>query len=159
MSPMAWYKTNSEKPGFIHDAAQAAAIAELDELWKNLIDFKARRNQFLGRSLLSPDVPKGLYLWGGVGRGKSFLMDMFYASVPYKRKRRLHFHNFMSEVHREMKALSAAKDPLIALANKIEKSTRLLCFDEFHVSDIADAMILARLMKALFERDVVMILT
>lgn len=159
MSPKTWYKSMSEKPGFIFDAAQEAAIADLDMLWHELVDFKNKRNNFLGRSLLSPEVPKGLYFWGGVGRGKSFLMDVFYACVPYKRKRRIHFHNFMAEVHHEMKALSAEKDPLLALADNIEKSTRLLCFDEFHVSDIADAMILGRLMEALFERGVVMIIT
>ncbi len=159
MSPMMWYQHLSSSPGFIFDAAQESAIIELESLWHELIDFKARRNQFLGRSLLSPDIPKGLYLWGGVGRGKSFLMDVFYACVPYKRKRRIHLHNFMSEVHHELKALSAHRDPLLALADKIEKSIRLLCLDEFHVSDIADAMILGRLMEAMFERGVVMIIT
>jgi len=159
MSPKAWYQAVSDKPGFIYDAAQAAAIADLDVLWHELVDFKAKRNHFLGRSLLSPNVPKGLYFWGGVGRGKSFLMDVFYACVPYKRKRRTHFHNFMAEVHHEMKMHAAAKDPLLAVADKIEKSTRLLCFDEFHVSDIADAMILGRLLAALFERGVIMIIT
>ncbi len=159
MSPKAWYQAMSSKPGFISDASQATAIADLDKLWLELIDFKAKRNHFLGRSLLSPDVPKGLYFWGGVGRGKSFLMDVFYACVPYKRKRRIHFHNFMAEVHHEMKLLASTPDPLIALADNIEKSTRLLCFDEFHVNDIADAMILGRLIEALFERGVVMIIT
>jgi len=159
MSPKAWYQAMSDKPGFIQDPSQAAAIANLDTLWHELVDFKAKRNHFLGRSLLSPDVPKGIYFWGGVGRGKSFLMDVFYACVPYKRKRRIHFHHFMAEVHHEMKLLAAEKDPLIALANNIEKSTRLLCFDEFHVTDIADAMILGRLIEALFERGVVMIVT
>ena len=159
MSPKQWYRETSSKPGFIADAAQAAAIENLDELWRELVDFKAKRNHLLGRSLLSPQVPKGLYFWGGVGRGKSFLMDVFYACVPYKRKRRIHFHNFMAEVHHEMKLLATNKDPLMALADSIEKSTRLLCFDEFHVSDIADAMILGRLMEALFERGVVMMIT
>jgi len=159
MSPKAWYETISNQPGFMQDAAQASAIAELDVLWHQLIDFKAKRNHILGRSLLSPAVPKGIYVWGGVGRGKSFLMDVFFACVPYKRKRRIHFHNFMAEVHHEMKILAAAKDPLMALADNIAKSTRLLCFDEFHVSDIADAMILGRLIKAMFERGVVMIIT
>lgn len=158
-SPQAMYQAAREKPGYIYDAAQEAAIIELDTLWRELVEFKNKRNHFLGRSLFSPKVPKGLYLWGGVGRGKSFLMDIFYACVPYKRKRRIHFHNFMSEFHREMKSLAAAKDPLIALANKIEKSTRLLCFDEFHINDIADAMILGRLMDAMFARGVVMIIT
>ena len=159
MSPKKWYQSTREKPGFVQDDAQASAIDELDVLWHQLVDFKARRNQFLGRSLLSPDVPTGLYLLGDVGRGKSFLMDVFYACVPYKRKRRLHFHNFMDEVHKQMKQLEGTHDPLISLADSIEKSTRLLCFDEFHVNDIADAMILGRLLTALFERGVVMLIT
>jgi cell division protein ZapE len=159
MSPKAWYQAASALPDFVHDAAQAAAIAELDVLWHQLVDFKSKRNQFLGRSLLSPDVPKGLYLWGGVGRGKTFLMDAFYACLPYRRKRRIHFHNFMAEVHHEMKALAGEADPLIALAANIERSTRVLCLDEFHVDDIADAMILGRLITALFERGVVLMTT
>lgn len=159
MSPLTWYQLMRERPGFIYDAAQEAAISVLDELWRQLVDFKAKRNHFLGRSLLSPDVPKGLYFWGGVGRGKSFLMDVFYDCVPYQRKRRMHFHNFMAEVHHEMKLLAGEKDPLMALSNNIAKSTRLLCFDEFHVSDIADAMILGRLLQGMFDQGVVMIIT
>lgn len=159
MSPRAWYQSIHAQPDFEHDAAQAAAIDELDALWHDLIEFKSRRNRFLGHSLLNPEVPKGLYIWGGVGRGKTFLMDAFYACVPYRRKRRTHFHSFMAEVHHELKALAAEKDPLLALAANIAKATRLLCFDEFHVSDIADAMILGRLLAALFERGVVLIAT
>lgn len=159
MSPKAWYQATSGMAGFVGDAAQAAAIDELDTLWHQLVDFKSRRSHFLGRSLLSPEVPKGLYLWGGVGRGKTFLMDAFYACLPYRRKRRIHFHNFMAEVHHEMKALAGEKDPLIALADNIATSTRLLCLDEFHVDDIADAMILGRLVAVLFERGVVLITT
>ncbi len=159
MSPKFWYQANSKLPGFVYDPAQATAIDELDALWHQLMDFKARRNRFLGRSLLSPDVPKGLYLWGGVGRGKTFLMDAFYTCLPYRRKRRIHFHNFMAEVHHEMKLLAGKKDPLIALADNIEKSTRVLCLDEFHVDDIADAMILGRLVAAMLERGVVLLTT
>ncbi len=159
MSPKAWYQAASEQPGFVYDAAQAEAINQLDMLWQQLMEFKAKRNQFLGRSLLSPEVPNGLYLWGGVGRGKTFLMDAFYACLPYRRKRRIHFHNFMAEVHHEMKALAGKKDPLAVLANNIEKSTRVLCLDEFHVDDIADAMILGRLLPAILERGVVLLTT
>lgn len=159
MSPKTWYQGIRALPGFVHDAAQAAAIDELDVLWHQLVEFKSRRNRFLGRSLLSPEVPKGLYLWGGVGRGKTFLMDAFYACLPYRRKRRIHFHNFMAEVHHGMKSLTGENDPLLALSGRVALSTRLLCLDEFHVDDIADAMILGRLIEALFERGVVLITT
>lgn len=159
ISPKAWYQAHSKQPDFVYDAAQAAAINELDALWHQLVEFKAKRNQFLGRSLLSPEVPDGLYLWGGVGRGKTFLMDAFYACLPYRRKRRIHFHNFMAEVHHELKALAGKKDPLAALADTIAKHTRVLCLDEFHVDDIADAMILGRLLAAMLERGVVLLTT
>ena len=159
MSPKAWYAAASQTSGLVYDPAQAAVIEALDALWHQLIDFKTKRNHFLGRSLLSPDVPKGVYIWGGVGRGKTFLMDGFYACLPYRRKRRIHFYNFMAEVHHRMKQLAARDDPLIALSDSIAESTRLLCLDEFHVDDIADAMILGRLIGALFERGVVLITT
>ncbi len=159
ISPRTWYQGIRTSPGFVADAAQAAAIDELDVLWHQLVEFKSRRDQFLGHSLLSPEVPRGLYLWGGVGRGKTFLMDAFYTCLPYRRKRRIHFHNFMAEVHHEMKLLAHDNDPLIALAGRIAKSTRLLCLDEFHVDDIADAMILGRLVAALFERGVILMTT
>ena len=159
ISPKAWYRAACDRAGFVCDARQLAAIDELEALWQQLMEFKVKRNQFLGRSLRSPDVPKGLYIWGGVGRGKTFLMDGFYHCLPYRRKRRIHFHNFMAEVHQEMKRLAREDDPLMALAEKIERSTRLLCLDEFHVDDIADAMILVRLLGALLERGVVLLTT
>jgi cell division protein ZapE len=159
VSPKIWYQDACERSGIVCDVPQLAAIEQLENLWHQLVEFKQKRNQFLGRSLLSPDVPMGLYIWGGVGRGKTFLMDGFYTCLPYKRKRRIHFHNFMAEVHHEMKRLAHERDPLIALAEQIAHSTRLLCLDEFHVDDIADAMILGRLLAALFERGVVLLIT
>lgn len=159
MSPKAWYQAHSTLPDFVPDAAQAAAIDELDALWRQLMEFKARRNRFLGRSLLSPKVPEGLYLWGGVGRGKTFLMDAFFACLPYRRKKRIHFHNFMADVHHELKLLSGEEDPLRVLAGNIARHTRVLCLDEFHVDDIADAMILGRLLAAMLEQGVVVLTT
>ncbi|MFC3533807.1 cell division protein ZapE [Vogesella facilis] len=159
LSPRAWYQAASLQPGFIHDAAQAAAIERLDELWQSLQEFKDKRNRFLGRSLRKPPVPRGLYFWGGVGRGKSFLMDAFYSCVGYRRKRRVHFHHFMAEIHKQLRTLSSEADPLQTVAERIARDVRLLCFDEFHVSDIADAMILGRLFTALFERGVICVMT
>ncbi len=159
LTPQVWYHSVCEQSGFVCDAAQLAAIDELACLWQQLVEFKDKREQFLGRSLRCPDVPKGLYIWGGVGRGKTFLMDGFYHCLPFKRKRRLHFHHFMAEVHQEMQRLAASSDPLIALADRIAQDTRLLCLDEFHIDDIADAMILGRLLAALFKRGVVLLTT
>ncbi len=159
MSPKNWYQLAGKSPDFVFDPAQAVAIDVLDALWHELVNFKSKREQFLGRSLRNPEVPNGLYLWGGVGRGKTFLMDAFYNGLPFKRKRRIHFHNFMAEVHHEMKNLAHKNDPLIALADNISKSTRLLCLDEFHVDDIADAMILGRLVAAILERGVLLMTT
>ena len=158
-SPLTWYQAASQKSGFIRDEAQARAIEHLDRLWTELMMFKRKRNRFLGRSLRSPQVPKGLYFYGGVGRGKSFLMDAFYGCLPYRRKRRVHFHAFMAEIHRRLKGLKSEANPLKAVAAEIAGETRVLCFDEFHVSDIADAMILGRLLENLLNEGVVLVAT
>ncbi|MDK2126597.1 cell division protein ZapE [Chitinimonas sp. DQS-5] len=160
MPPSEWYDLATRQSGFSRDAAQENAVRHLQRLFDELVAFKQKRNRLFGRSLLpQPKVPRGLYFWGGVGRGKSFLMDAFFACVPYQRKKRMHFHNFMKSVHDEMRAHSNESDPLLKVAAKIATETRLLCFDEFHVSDIADAMILGRLLKQLFELGVVLVAT
>ena len=158
-SPLTWYQAASQQTAFIRDAAQARAIEHLDRLWTELMMFKRKRNRFLGRSLRSPQLPKGLYFYGGVGRGKSFLMDAFYGCLPYRRKRRVHFHAFMAEIHQRLRGLKSEANPLKAVAAEIAKETRVLCFDEFHMSDIADAMILGRLLKNLFNEGVVLVAT
>ena len=158
-SPLTWYQAASLQAAFIRDAAQARAIEHLDRLWTELMMFKRKRNRFLGRSLRSPQLPKGLYFYGGVGRGKSFLMDAFYGCLPYRRKRRVHFHAFMAEIHQRLRGLKSEANPLKAVAAEIAKETRVLCFDEFHVSDIADAMILGRLLENLFNEGVVLVAT
>lgn len=166
VSPSRWYAATRNLPGFEMDRAQADAIQRLDSLHHALLEFKKIRNRPLGRTELfghallpQPPLPKGLYLWGGVGRGKSLLMDVFFAGLPYRRKRRLHFHDFMREVHLQLGKLKGEPDPLAAVARRISIQTRVLCFDEFHVSDIADAMILGRLFSFLFNHGVIMVLT
>jgi cell division protein ZapE len=141
------------------DAAQLAAAQRLQKLYDDLLMFKAARGSRLRRLLMPPALPKGVWLWGGVGRGKSFLMDCFFNAVPYRRKRRVHFHAFMREVHQALKTHHDESDPLAKVAGDIARKTRLMCFDEFHVSDIADAMILGRLMQALFDAGVVFCIT
>ncbi len=158
-SPKSWYEEAKKHDGFIVDPAQEMAIGHLDRLWQELMAFKKKRNRFLGRSIRSPLSPKGLYFWGGVGRGKSFLMDAFFGCLPYKRKRRVHFHAFMAEVHQRLAERNHEENPLNMVANDLSKEVRVLCFDEFHVSDIADAMILGRLLEGLFQRGVVLVAT
>ena len=158
-SPLTWYQAAQQQPGFIEDVAQFKAIKLLDKLWAELMMFKRKRNRFLGRSLRSPQSPRGLYFYGGVGRGKSFLMDVFYGCLPYRRKRRVHFHAFMAEVHQRMAAHKSEANPLQAVAAEIAAEVRVLCFDEFHVHDIGDAMLLTRLFNALFSRGVFLLVT
>jgi len=141
------------------DYAQAAALDRLQQLADDLAAFKEARESALRRLFSPPEVPRGVYLWGGVGRGKTFLMDGFCASVGIRRKTRIHFHAFMREVHAELATLKHEPDPLAIVATRIAARWRLVCFDEFHVSDIADAMILGRLLAALFTAGVVFVMT
>ncbi len=141
------------------DADQQAAVRRLQAFYDELIAFKRARRSRLRKLLVHPALPKGIWFWGGVGRGKSFLMDCFFAAVPYTRKRRVHFHAFMREIHERLRALKNDADPLARVAAQVAQQTRLMCFDEFHIADIADAMILARLMQALFDAGVVFCIT
>ena len=153
------YQNLLDARGYIADAAQMTAASALQSLYTNLLSFKVARGSTLKRLLAPPKPPKGVYFWGGVGRGKSFLMDCFYDSVPYRRKKRLHFHSFMQQIHRDLEKYKGETDPMLKLAADIAKDVRLLCFDEFHVSDIADAMILGRLMDGLFANGVIVVMT
>jgi cell division protein ZapE len=153
------YAAQLRARGFTSDPAQRAAAQRLQTLYSELIGFKAARRGTLRRIFARPRMPRSVYLWGGVGRGKSFLMDCFYDAVPYQRKRRVHFHAFMQEVQNGLKQHKGEPDPLQKIAERIARETRLLCFDEFHVSDIADAMILGRLLDALFARGVIFVMT
>ncbi len=158
-SLMAWLAPVLAQRGASLDAAQAAAVGRLQRLSDELAAFRRARRSRLTRLLRSPEVPRGIYLWGGVGRGKSFLMDGFFATVPIRRKTRVHFHAFMRSVHEDLATLKREADPLATVAKRIAHRSRLVCFDEFHVADIADAMILGRLLTALFSAGVVFVMT
>jgi len=155
----AWLAPILAARGTTLDAAQAAALARLQTLASELEAFRAARRSSLRKLFAPPAVPRGVYLWGGVGRGKSFLMDAFFATVAIRRKTRVHFHAFMRDVHESLAALKHEPDPLATVAARIARRWRLVCFDEFHVSDIADAMILGRLLDALFGHGVVFVMT
>ena len=153
--------------GFRSDPAQLAAVEHLDDLRNRLIAAHAKANSsplrrwlgslMGGSSTQQPE--RGLYLWGGVGRGKTWLMDMFFDSLPFPEKRRRHFHRFMHDVHAELKGLQNRESPLEAVAERMAADTRVLCFDEFFVTDIADAMILGGLFEGLFNRGVTLVAT
>jgi cell division protein ZapE len=148
-----------EQRSIVLDPSQLAALGRLTRLHDEFAEFVRARRSLLRRWFNPPIPPRGVYLWGGVGRGKSFLMDAFYAAVPLRRKTRVHFHAFMKSVHNELRTLKHAVDPLDSVAARIARRHRLVCFDEFHVSDVADAMILGRLLGALFKRGVVFVMT
>jgi cell division protein ZapE len=158
------YHRQLRERGFDYDAAQLQALASLDELRGRLIAASPAGGplpRWLG-SLLGSQAAKpltGLYLWGGVGRGKTWLMDLFFESLPFAERRRLHFHRFMHEVHAQLAALKQQASPLEQVAARIAGDTRVLCFDELYVADIADAMILGGLFAGLFARGVTLVAT
>src|SRR5690554_5642425 len=163
-TPWQRYQHDLEVNGFSQDTAQAQAVQHLQRLFDELV--AARQKRGVKRKLKSllkrgpqPSRIKGLYFWGGVGRGKTYLVDTFYSALPFERKWRVHFHRFMHRVHQELKSLKGQSDPLQTIASKLAKEAKVICFDEFFVQDIADAMILGTLMEALFQRGVVLVAT
>ncbi|MGA7817145.1 cell division protein ZapE [Caballeronia sp.] len=159
MNVTEYYEQELQTRGYQSDAAQLLAVERLQRCFDEWVAYKARRSNAFKKLIVHPELPRGVYMWGGVGRGKSFLMDSFFAIVPVQRKTRLHFHEFMREVHRELEELKGQADPLDELARRIAKRYRLICFDEFHISDIADAMILYRLLDRLFGAGVQFVMT
>jgi cell division protein ZapE len=163
--PLAQYRARLAAGELLPASAQRLAADKLQSLWRALSSYTPNNGEHgwrarLGLAPASEAPPLGLYLFGGVGRGKSMLMDMFYASAPLAKKRRVHFYAFMLEVHERIHARRAKKgDPIVPVALDIANEATLLCFDEFHVTDIADAMILGRLFSALFEAGVVVVAT
>ena len=153
------YQQTLAERGYQADEAQLRAIASLQRCQDEWASYKARRANAVTKLLVRPPIPRGVYMYGGVGRGKSFLMDCFFQAVPLTRKTRLHFHEFMREVHRELAELHGTVNPLQELGKRMARRYRLICFDEFHVADVTDAMILHRLLEALFENRVSIVTT
>jgi len=154
LSVRSTYEAALKERGYTTDPAQQRAIDALERCAAEWTAYKQKRSNAVKKLFNRPDIPRGVYMFGGVGRGKSFLMDCFYQAVPIKRKTRLHFHEFMREVHRELRDLQGTVNPLDELGARIAKRYKLICFDEFHVADVTDAMILHRLLDALFKAGV-----
>ena len=148
------YEAELKARGYHSDPAQLRAVEALQRCADDWAAYKDKRSNALKKLISHPPIPKGVYMYGGVGRGKSFLMDCFYNAVPIRRKTRLHFHEFMREVHRELAGLQGTVNPLDELGKRMARKFKLICFDEFHVADITDAMILHRLLAALFDNGV-----
>jgi cell division protein ZapE len=158
VAPSARYRAGVAAGDWQDDPAQAGALAAFDRLWLELAQVRAPTlwQRLRGREV---DAPRGIYLWGRVGRGKTFLCDLFFEAVPQAAKRRVHFHRFMQDVHAQLRTLEGRSDPLIEVAARIAAEVRLLVLDEFFVGDIGDAMILGHLLRALLERGVVLVTT
>lgn len=165
LTPKQRYQADLSRQGFIPDAAQEAAVDMLDDLYHRLVSRQLQSSSgvlaaFFGKLRKKESTPeKGLYFWGGVGRGKTYLMDNFYESLPFENKSRAHFHRFMRRVHLDLKQLKGELNPLEKVADRISAEACVICFDEFFVSDITDAMILGTLMEKLFERGVSLVAT
>jgi cell division protein ZapE len=153
------YEQTLTERGYQPDPAQLRAIDALERCENEWADYKARRGNAMTKLWTRPPIPRGVYMYGGVGRGKSFLMECFFQAVPLARKTRLHFHEFMREVHRELQDLKGTVNPLEELGRRMARRFRLICFDEFHVADVTDAMILHRLLESLFANRVSIVTT
>ncbi len=160
LTPKARYQRDVKERGLEHDDAQIHAVDCLQSLYEQLLlvppSFQNERFSFFKRKKAVASV-KGLYLWGGVGRGKTFLIDSFFSCLPFEEKRRVHFQRFMREVHNALKGLPKSPDPLPIVAKQLAMSARIICIDEFHVDDVADAMLLAGLLQGLIDQGVTLV--
>ncbi|MFC4953201.1 cell division protein ZapE [Acinetobacter puyangensis] len=158
LSPAMRYQQALDSGQFTPDVEQQKAVQTLDEVWQELMQrYKSSKKAF--RRFRRQTAPDGVYMWGGVGRGKTWLMDQFFDSIPFRRKMRMHFHHFMQHVHRELNKLSGQRNPLDIVADQIYRDAVVICFDEFFVSNVTDAMILGDLFQKLFTRGITLVAT
>ena len=164
MTPIEKYRKDLQRDDFNYDPAQESAVEQLQSLYDRLIAPPAAPSGFFRRLTIrrepnSKQPETGLYFWGGVGRGKTYLMDLFYECLPFEDKTRIHFHRFMQKVHRQLKELEGTEDPLKIIGTDLATQARVICFDEFFVSDITDAMILGRLLEHMFANGMSLVTT
>ena len=165
MSFISVYQQAVCREGYHKDAAQAKVVEQLDRLYRDLLDQSAasgKIHEFFSRMIPGQNKRAtlyGCYLWGGVGRGKTWLMDLFFQTIPIENKSRFHFHEFMQQIHHRLNGVKGQADPLKSIARDIMQNVRLICLDEFHVSDITDAMLLYGLLDALYQHGVVLLMT
>ncbi|MBU2896289.1 cell division protein ZapE [Vibrio hepatarius] len=166
MTPLEIYIKDIKQHGFQQDEAQFEAVRALDALYHEFVHYLntpaetiSGWRRWFSKKTSQVAIPKGVYFWGGVGRGKTYLMDTFFETLPCEKKMRVHFHRFMYRVHDELNSLGDVNDPLELVADRFKAEAEIICFDEFFVSDITDAMILGTLFQALFKRGVVLVAT
>ena len=173
MTPITYYQQALTLHGFAHDPAQEQAVYHLQRLYDELLNNNSTLTKRSGDWSLSRFIPqlcgwrkvqkwqpfRGLYFWGGVGRGKTWLVDSFFETLPFEQKMRLHFHRFMKRVHRELQQRRGQKNPLVLIAQQLASEARVICLDEFFVADITDAMLLAGLLDGLFQQGVTLVVT
>ena len=161
MTPWQKYQQDLQRDDFVYDAAQENAVRHLQRLYDDLTAANPAEKSWFAKLFNKDSTPpiKGLYFWGGVGRGKTYLVDTFYDCLPFENKTRVHFHRFMHRVHQELKGLTGQPDPLKIIAKRFAEETCVICFDEFFVSDITDAMILGTLLEQLFSHEVILVAT
>ena len=162
MTPIELYQQVLTEKNLHQDEGQKNTVLAFNDLFHQIMQRQKQQQSFIYRLkgfFIKPSKLQGLYLWGGVGRGKTWLMDLFYETLPVKKKYRLHYHRYISEIHKQLEQHKGKKNPLKLIAKNFSQNYQLLCLDEFHVADITDAMILYGLLKALLEHGVILVFT